>query len=205
MGDWHPFVKSMIWTQYEPLPWVFAYFTLTVSTLDSFIASRHWHRSNPGSFFEQFFNSKTNGNERNFPKKVNLRWSFEQLPCIRLSRPGSVGSFDPPVKISLSGEFHSLQCFLCSWSGCQVNLEKLKVRQTLGSWWFTICVAIITRICCESLLKDALMFKEVVLLRLLLYQSSIAGEDGIHLKLCHDLKKKNLPTCLMTLGARPMT
>ena len=122
----------MIWTQYEPHPWVFSYFTLTVSTLDSFIASRHWHRSNPGSFFEQFFNSRTKGNERNFPKKVNLRWSFEQLPCIRLSRPGFVDFLDPAVKISLSGAFHSFQYFLCSWSGCQVNLEKLKVSKRWG-------------------------------------------------------------------------
>ena len=61
-------------------------------------------------------------------KKVNLWWSFEQLPCIRLFHPGFVDSLDPAVKISLSGAFHSFQYFLCSWSGCRVNLEKVKVR-----------------------------------------------------------------------------
>ena len=107
------------------------------------------------------------------------------------------------MKNFLSGEFHSLQSFLCSWSGCRVNLEKLKVRQRLGSW-FTVCVAAITRICRESLLEDSLMFEEVVLLRLLPYQSFIAGNDGIHLKLYHDLKEEEkLSTCLMTTGARP--
>ena len=44
------------------------YFTLTFSTSDSFIAWRHWHRSKPGSFFEQFFNSDIKHNE---PQSLN--------------------------------------------------------------------------------------------------------------------------------------
>ena len=60
--------------------------------------------------------------QRNFLKKlVNLWWSSQQLPCTRLSCPGSLGL----VKNCLSEGSHNSQSLLCSWSGSQVNLEIL--------------------------------------------------------------------------------
>ena len=94
--------------------------TLTVSTLDSFIACKHWHRSNPGSRFAQFLNSKIKSNQINalFKVVVDLQWGFQQLPCTRLSPPKCF----LPLKNFLSEGSRSLQSFLCNWTGSRVNL-----------------------------------------------------------------------------------